>query len=74
MSDSKLNKRVLVSGCYDLLHAGHIVFFETASKYGDLYVCIGSDANIRMLKSAAPRFTQDERLYMVQVCRFVHHA
>ena len=26
--------KVLVSGCYDLLHAGHIRFFETAAQYG----------------------------------------
>ena len=31
-------KRVLVSGCYDLLHTGHVAFFEAASKLGDLYV------------------------------------
>jgi cytidyltransferase-like protein len=66
--------KVLVSGCYDLLHAGHVVFFETAAKYGDLYVCIGSDENVRLLKGRAPRFSQDERLYMVQSVKFVKHA
>jgi glycerol-3-phosphate cytidylyltransferase-like family protein len=50
------------------------VFFETAAKYGDLYVCIGSDENVRLLKGRAPKFSQDERLYMVQSVKFVKHA
>jgi len=67
-------KKVLVSGCYDLLHAGHIAFFESAAEYGDLHVCIGSDENIRLLKGHAPKFSQAERLYMVQAVRHVKHA
>ncbi|MCF2553310.1 adenylyltransferase/cytidyltransferase family protein, partial [Bacteroides caecigallinarum] len=38
------NKKVFVSGCYDLLHSGHVEFFQQASRFGDLYVGIGSDA------------------------------
>ena len=30
--------RVFVSGCYDLLHSGHVEFFRQAAEYGDLYV------------------------------------
>ena len=67
-------KKVLVSGCFDLLHSGHIMFFETASKYGQLYVCIGSDENIFELKNHQPRYNQDERLYMVESVKFVHKA
>ena len=39
-------KKVFVSGCYDLLHSGHIEFFRQAAAYGDLYVGIGSDETI----------------------------
>ena len=28
-------KRVFVSGCYDILHAGHIQFFREARALGD---------------------------------------
>ncbi len=66
--------KVLVSGCYDLLHAGHVAFFETASAYGELHVRVGTDANVELLKGARPRFTQGERLYMVQSVRFVREA
>lgn len=41
---------VMVSGCYDLLHTGHVAFFEEASKFGKLYVSVGNDANIEDLK------------------------
>jgi len=57
-----------------LLHAGHVTFFETAAQYGDLYVCIGSDENIRRLKSHPTKFTEDERLYLVRSIRCVTEA
>ena len=31
-------KKVFVSGCYDMLHSGHVAFFKEASSYGELYV------------------------------------
>ncbi|MGB0369882.1 MAG: adenylyltransferase/cytidyltransferase family protein [Opitutales bacterium] len=37
-------KRVFVSGCYDIIHAGHIQFFREARSLGDhLTVCFASD-------------------------------
>ena len=67
-------KKVMVSGCFDLLHSGHIKFFETAAKYGQLFVCIGSDKNIYKLKKHQPQYNQEERLYMVKSVKFVHKA
>jgi cytidyltransferase-like protein len=67
-------KKVFVSGCYDLIHGGHVAFFKTASQYGDLYVSIGGDDNISMLKGKKPVFSQDERLYIVKSIRYVHDA
>lgn len=67
-------KKALVSGCYDLLHAGHVAFFESAAQYGELYVCVGADDNVRLLKGRAPTFTQQERLYLVQSIRHVYEA
>jgi cytidyltransferase-like protein len=68
------NKKVLVSGCYDLLHGGHIAFFKTAASYGDLYVSIGKDENLLLLKGKNPVFSEDERLYIVRSIRYVHDA
>lgn len=70
------NKRpkVFVSGCYDMLHSGHVAFFKEASQYGDLYVGIGSDATIEELKSRKPIYSEKERLYMVKAIRYVTDA
>ena len=66
---------MIVTGCYDWLHSGHVRFFEEVSGLGDLFVVVGSDANVRLLKGAGhPLVSQDERRYMVQAVRFVHTA
>lgn len=67
-------KKVFVSGCYDLLHGGHVAFFKTAATYGDLYVSVGRDVNLLMLKGKKPVFSEDERLYLVKSIRYVHDA
>ena len=37
-------KKVFVSGCYDIVHAGHVQFFHEAKQQGDhLTVCFASD-------------------------------
>ena len=66
--------KVLVSGCYDLMHAGHIAFFKTAAQFGKLFVSVGADENVRLLKGKAPYFTQEERVYMVNSIRYVENA
>lgn len=67
-------KKVFVSGCYDMLHSGHVAFFEEAAKYGDLYVGIGSDKTIYDLKFRQTINTQEERLYMVKSLKSVKEA
>ena len=67
-------KKVFVSGCYDLLHSGHVEFFKQASQYGDLYVGIGSDATYLEYKHRKPMFPQEERLFMVRNIKAVKEA
>ena len=67
-------KKVFVSGCYDLLHSGHVAFFEEAAKYGDLYVGLGSDRTIYGLKGRRTVNSEAERLYMVKALRCVKDA
>ena len=67
-------KRVFVSGCYDMLHSGHVAFFKAAAQYGDLYVGIGSDATIEQLKHRKTVYSEKERLYMVKAIRYVTDA
>lgn len=67
-------KKVFVSGCYDLLHSGHVEFFKQASQYGDLYVGIGSDFTYLEYKHRKPMFPQEERLFMVRNIKAVKEA
>jgi len=69
-----MTKKVFVSGCYDMLHSGHVAFFEEAASYGDLYVGLGSDQTIRALKGRKTINTDHERLYMVKALRMVKDA
>ena len=69
-----MNKKVFVSGCYDLLHSGHVEFFMQAAQYGDLYVGIGSDATYLEYKHRKPMFPEEERLFMVKNVRHVTDA
>ena len=63
--------KVFVSGCFDVLHSGHIAFLEEAASYGDVYVSIGSDATVMALKNRKTMYTEQERKYMLEAIRFV---
>lgn len=67
-------KKVFVSGCFDLLHSGHVAFLEEAAQYGDLYVALGSDKTVFELKGRPPVNNEDERLYMLQSLSCVQEA
>ena len=68
-------KKVVVTGCYDWFHSGHVRFFEEVSAYGDLYVVVGHDANVKLLKGPHhPMHHQEERRYLVGAVRFVKQA
>ena len=68
-------KKVLATGCYDWFHTGHVRFTEEVSAYGDLYVVVGNDANIRLLKGEGhPLLSEAERRYVVGSIKYVKQA
>jgi cytidyltransferase-like protein len=69
-----MNKKVFVSGCFDMLHSGHVAFFEEAAQHGELYVGIGSDSTIQQLKGRPTINTDKERLFMVNSIKHVKNA
>ena len=72
---ASLRPRVIVTGCFDWFHSGHVRFFEEVSELGDLYVVVGHDANIRLLKGEGhPLFPEQQRRYLVQSVRYVTQA
>jgi cytidyltransferase-like protein len=70
----QLNQTVFVTGCFDLLHSGHVAFLSEAARYGDLVVGIGSDETVRNLKGRYPVYTQDERKYLLESLRCVRRC
>ncbi|MDP1722021.1 MAG: adenylyltransferase/cytidyltransferase family protein [Candidatus Gottesmanbacteria bacterium] len=73
LQDESVNKddekrTVLVGGCFDLLHYGHIRFLEEAKKLGDhLVVALESDENVRKKKGESrPIHTQEQRKTMLE--------
>lgn len=67
-------KKVFVSGCFDMLHSGHVEFFREAASYGDLYVALGSDKTVYDLKGRVPINNEQERMFMVQSVSYVKEA
>jgi cytidyltransferase-like protein len=67
-----MSKKVFVSGCFDILHSGHIAFLKEASQFGDLYVGLGSDKTVNDLKGRKTINSEEERLYMLEALSCVH--
>ena len=69
-----MGSKVFVSGCFDMLHSGHVAFLKTAASFGDVYVGVGRDETIKLLKGSPPANTEAERLFMVKSLRYVKDA
>ena len=67
-------KKVFVTGCFDLLHSGHIAFLQEAAQYGDVFVGLGSDQTVFDLKGRYPINNQDERKYMLEALSCVKNC
>ena len=67
-------RKVLVSGCFDMMHSGHIAFLKTAAEYGQLYACLGSDETVFALKGRYPVVNQAERKYCLEALDAVFEA
>lgn len=67
---------VLVGGCYDLLHIGHIKFLEKCKKLGDILVVnLSSDERIRERKgNTRPIIKEEDRVYLLNSLRIVDYA
>ena len=60
-------KTVLCHGVFDVLHAGHLAYFEEAKKYGDrLIVSITTDRHVNK-GPGRPYFSTDQESSNAQV-------
>lgn len=65
-------KRVFVSGCYDILHAGHVQFFTEARALGDhLTVCFASDEVLWEHKHRRSSLPQDHKKALIESMQMV---
>lgn len=60
-----MHRTAFVSGCFDLLHSGHVEFLQQAARWGRLTVGLGSDATIKQLKGQYPVCSEQERAFML---------
>lgn len=71
----RAERRVVVftNGVFDILHAGHIRYLETARGFGDaLIVAVNSDASVRAIKGPArPIIPEAERAEILASLGFV---
>lgn len=71
MKEGKIT--VLVGGCFDILHPGHVIFLEQAKRAGDrLIVMLESDEKIKKIKGVnRPVHNQKERALVLKALKFV---
>lgn len=81
-ADIKLHKKkwegkrtVLVGGCFDVLHYGHVTFLQKAKAQGDtLIIALESDAFIKHAKHREPVHRQEERAYILSALKMVDYV
>ncbi|MBI2031387.1 MAG: adenylyltransferase/cytidyltransferase family protein [Candidatus Levybacteria bacterium] len=69
-------KIVLVGGCFDIVHIGHIKFLENSKKKGDiLFVLLESNEKVKKLKGEGrPINSQIERAYVLQSIKYIDYV
>jgi FAD synthetase len=69
---TKSRRIVLVGGCFDVIHHGHLSFLKKAKEEGDvLIVALENDEFIRKQKKRNPFHTQSQRADMLSSFRAV---
>ena len=60
-------KKVFVSGCYDIIHAGHIEFFNQAKTLGDyLIVSFASDEVLLKYKHRVSALPEEHKKFILE--------
>ena len=67
---------VFANGAFDLLHAGHVRYLESAALEGDvLVVAVNADTSVRALKGEGRPIMKDaDRAELVAALRWVDHV
>jgi D-beta-D-heptose 7-phosphate kinase/D-beta-D-heptose 1-phosphate adenosyltransferase len=67
---------VWTNGCFDILHAGHVTYLQSARKQGDVMVVgLNSDASVQAIKGPErPIVPEDERALIISALECVDHV
>lgn len=73
---SEGKKIAFCSGCYDIVHSGHAVFFEKCKEFVDiLVVCIGRDCVVKKLKGEKrPIISEKNRGFLIAAMQDVDYV
>lgn len=66
-----MDKVILVTGTFNIMHAGHVELFEFCSKLGKVVVGINSDKYLNEKYGKDKTIPLDKRVYVVKSCRYV---
>jgi cytidyltransferase-like protein len=67
-----IQPKILVGGCFDILHYGHLIFFQRAYSLGNkIIIALESDDKIIELKKRAPFHNQDQRALILSSLNMV---
>ena len=67
-------KTVMCFGTFDILHLGHLYYFEQAKKYGDYLVVVIARDKTKQKQKKEILFSERERLKLVQSLKLVDEA
>jgi D-beta-D-heptose 7-phosphate kinase/D-beta-D-heptose 1-phosphate adenosyltransferase len=69
-------KIIFTNGCFDILHAGHVRYLETAKSYGDILILgLNSDRSVSALKGEnRPINIQLDRAYILAALEAVDYV
>ena len=69
-------KIVATSGCFDIIHAGHVIYLEEAKKLGDtLVILLNSDSSVKALKGdTRPINNEGERAIVIAGLKSVDYV
>jgi len=72
----KGKKIIFTNGCFDLLHAGHVKYLETAKSFGDILILgLNSDNSVRNLKGTGrPINNQKDRAFILAALEAVDYV
>ena len=64
---------VFTNGCFDILHAGHVRYLQTAADFGDIFILgLNSDKSVRNLKGPTrPIMLQADRAILLSALEVI---